>query len=72
MFYSSCLHEVLPVKSGYRITLTYDLVLEEVEVKPNSLVKIPDIEGYGYLYGSMKSSVDRYPDLLPFDPTDIC
>jgi hypothetical protein len=27
-FYSDCRHEVLPVKSGYRITLTYNLLLK--------------------------------------------
>jgi Rps23 Pro-64 3,4-dihydroxylase Tpa1-like proline 4-hydroxylase len=26
-FYADCRHEVLPVKSGYRITLTYNLLL---------------------------------------------
>jgi hypothetical protein len=33
-FYADCRHEVLPVKSGYRITLTYNLLLHGVTSRP--------------------------------------
>ena len=32
-FYSDCEHEVLPVTSGYRITITYNLYYKSLEKK---------------------------------------
>ncbi|MCG8457771.1 MAG: 2OG-Fe(II) oxygenase, partial [Holophagales bacterium] len=34
-FYADCLHEVRPVKEGYRVVLTYNLMLEHTEVQPH-------------------------------------
>ena len=39
-FYSDCRHQIKPVKSGYRVVLTYDLVLRGVSVAGQS----PDAE----------------------------
>lgn len=35
-FYVACRHEVLRVKSGYRITLTYNLLLEGTPAVPTA------------------------------------
>jgi len=48
-FYADCLHEVLPVKSGYRIALTYNLLLRGDTSRPEgdagSIAELTDLLG---------------------------
>ncbi|MDA8021320.1 MAG: 2OG-Fe(II) oxygenase [Thermoanaerobaculia bacterium] len=40
-FYSDCRHEVRPVEEGYRVVLTYDLLLDRPERDPARAVEAP-------------------------------
>jgi predicted 2-oxoglutarate/Fe(II)-dependent dioxygenase YbiX len=40
-FYADCQHEVLKVKSGYRITLTYNLMLRGDTSRPAKPARLP-------------------------------
>ncbi|WP_327350067.1 2OG-Fe(II) oxygenase [Streptomyces sp. NBC_01321] len=40
-FYADCLHEVKPVKSGYRVTLTMNLLAERIRLSVFCLVTTP-------------------------------
>jgi predicted 2-oxoglutarate/Fe(II)-dependent dioxygenase YbiX len=56
-FYADCRHEVLTVKSGYRITLTYNLLLHGDTSRPTATTE-PLLN---WLASSASTSARRYP-----------
>ena len=53
-FYSDCKHEVFEVKSGHRVTLTYNLYISEHTGSPIQLYPFPNPGTYP-LYNKAKS-----------------
>lgn len=62
-FYSDIEHQVLPVESGYRVTLTYNLHLAE-SIGPKSMLNILSVDSYSTLITSF-ASVIASPTVLP-------
>jgi predicted 2-oxoglutarate/Fe(II)-dependent dioxygenase YbiX len=65
-FYADCRHEVLPVKSGYRITLTYNLLLRGDTSRPEGDAgTIAEVAGL--LREHFATPAPRYPGGQPAD-----
>ncbi len=55
-FYADCYHEVKPVKSGYRVALTYHLILK------NSVRSVPSVIHTAENQALMQALTDYFPD----------